>query len=93
MGATNFYYAVKSRRRKPETVFSELQEQARHEYGHGGYTGTIAEVCGFEDVTDQYKGKRMRTIENDLLEKLDKWGPCALVRRNGTFHFMGWAST
>lgn len=45
MGAEDF-----RRRRKGASaldVFNELVSSARHENGHGGYTGTIAEKHGF----------------------------------------------
>ena len=34
-------------------AFRYAQEDARYEYGHGGYTGTIAEADGFKIVTEQ----------------------------------------
>ena len=32
-------------------AFDRLTDQARYEYGHGGYTGTIAEKHGFREFT------------------------------------------
>ncbi len=41
MGASNFTAAAYGK--SPEEAFSRAVQEARHEYGHGGYTGTIAE--------------------------------------------------
>ena len=45
MGATNFVTMYgNAGRMTGAQAFGEAQEQARYEYGHAGYTGTIAEV-------------------------------------------------
>lgn len=45
MGATTFStFALGKNARE---AFRQAQEHARYEYGHGGYTGTIAEKPGF----------------------------------------------
>jgi len=41
MGAEIFYNRRKGT--EPSTLFSEERENACYEYGHGGYSGTIAE--------------------------------------------------
>lgn len=45
MGATTFTHIAKGT--TPETAFREAVEAAAYEYGHGGYTGTIAEKPSF----------------------------------------------
>lgn len=47
MGATNFHNIELGKDAK--TAFNKAVEQALWEYGHGGYTGTIAEKGGFVD--------------------------------------------
>ena len=45
MGATTFVTAYGNPTKiTPEKAFDEAKAQARFEYGHNGYTGTIAEV-------------------------------------------------
>ena len=45
MGATIFYNQAKGT--SPKAVFKQEKEEAQWEYGHGGYSGTIAEKSGF----------------------------------------------
>ena len=45
MGATTFYNQAKGT--SPKAVFKQEREEAQWEYGHGGYSGTIAEKSGF----------------------------------------------
>lgn len=45
MGATNFRNTVKGQ--TAEQAFADAVREARHYYGHGGYTGSIAEKRGF----------------------------------------------
>jgi len=45
MGACNFY--VRATGSNAEAAFMAAQAEARYEYGHGGYTGTIAEKDGY----------------------------------------------
>lgn len=49
MGASTFSDSVAKGRgtRTAQEAFRALQDDARHEYGHNGYTGTIAECDGF----------------------------------------------
>jgi hypothetical protein len=48
MGANSFSTAAFGK--TPQEAFHAAQDQARYEHGHGGYTGTIAEKYGFEQV-------------------------------------------
>lgn len=45
MGATNF--ETNGRGKTASEAFQKLVAEARHEYGHGGYTRTIAEKSTF----------------------------------------------
>jgi hypothetical protein len=47
MGATTF--ANVGRGATAQEAFGGLVSAARYEYGHGGYTGTIAEKSGFQE--------------------------------------------
>lgn len=48
MGATNFYVTGKGK--TVEQAFDALVVEARYLYGHGGYTGTIAEKHGYVEM-------------------------------------------
>jgi len=45
MGASTF--STRARGKTAEAAFRTAVEHAQHEYGHGGYTGTIAEKMRF----------------------------------------------
>ena len=45
MGAVVFYTLGIGK--TPQEAFAQLREEARYEYGHGGYTGTIANKDSF----------------------------------------------
>jgi len=51
MGAVNF--EVIAYTENAREAFRNAVERARWEYGHGGYTGTIAEKDGFVDFSDR----------------------------------------
>lgn len=73
MGACDFHSATTAE--TPAEAFSKLVERALHDYGHAGYTGTIAEKSGFvmfdipEDVDP-----------NDIATAIFEWDE---VRWNG----------
>lgn len=95
MGATNFRTTVEIENGSIADTFHKAVEQARHEYGHGGYTGTIAEKHGYKliktlyDATDDELNKIEKAafdaIEKDgcLIDDDDlpatKWGPAAAI--------------
>lgn len=55
--------------RDAEDAYDKACEQARYEHGHGGYTGTIAETCGFVEV-ELPKGMKADEF-NTLVRYLD----------------------
>ena len=70
-------------------AFNQVQSQARYEHGHAGYTGTIAEADGFQEVLHPefdtfdaaYKWAEARA---------EKWGPALVVSvRGGKKYFAG----
>ena len=94
MGATTFCNIGKGK--TAQDAFSNLVSYARHENGHGGYTGTIAEKSTFN-----FSKKKALTLEearriakDDVDEFGDKWGPagCIRVGDTDTYVFFGWAS-
>lgn len=99
MGATTFM--VKEHGKSAKEAFERAQRQARYEYGHGGYTGTIAEKDSFTEITTP-KEKDPVEFAYNLIDKddpriSDKWGPagCIDLGKDGNgrmFLFFGWAS-
>ena len=79
-------------------AFDDAVGDAAYEYGHGGYTGTIAEKCEFRELalpegTDAYKfAQDCLDDENHFCQ--DKWGAAACVRLSDrSWLFFGWASS
>jgi hypothetical protein len=79
-------------------AFAVARANALHEYGHRGYTGSIAEkrdyqVIPLPDNTDP-RGYAERLIEEDDPRISDKWGPAGCVRLSADeWLFFGWASS
>lgn len=72
--------------------FQRLQEQARWEYGHGGYTGTIAEARGVEVLSQEFEDQPKAWYH--IEEHAQKWGPALAARIKGTDRWLlgGWFS-
>ena len=83
MGGTTFSCTANG-----ETVreaYDKAVEQAQWEYGHAGYTGTIAECDGYVVIQQE---KLTLPLAEELGEKLidaddqrisDKWGPAGAI--------------
>ena len=95
MGADVFYNQSKGKTAKE--AFDAAQEEAWYEYGHRGYTGTIAEKDSFTMI-DLPEGRDPFEYAEELIDKYDsridnKWGPAGCFDLgNGEFCFFGWAS-
>lgn len=96
MGAQDFTYTATGK--TAQDAFDAATSSARHEEGHGGYTGTIAEKSSFKMVSLP-EGKTVSAfIEECIMDDDhfcgDKWGPAACLK-TGTndFTFFGWASS
>lgn len=50
MGATDFHNSAKADGQSIDTVFQRMVNNALHDYGHAGYSGTIAEKSGYHLV-------------------------------------------
>lgn len=96
MGAYEFSTRVKAE--APAPAFRIAQEQARHEHGHGGYTGTIAEKDSFVMIRvpegqDRIAYARQMLADGDS-RIIDKWGPAGCIDLgDGSFLFFGLASS
>ena len=79
-------------------AFISAVREAQYNYGHAGYTGTIAEKDSFtviplaegvtpDDYVDQLIGKMDERVN-------DKWGPAGCFELGeGKYLFFGWASS
>lgn len=101
MGACNF--ATSAYGKSARSAFQSAVADACYEYGHGGYTGTIAEKSTFT-VVQMPEGMQPFSAEfHAWVDRLtncefdDKWGPAGavLVGKRGDveeWYFFGWAS-
>lgn len=64
MGACDFKNRVRRLSRGLEETFREEAADARHEYGHGGYTGTIAEKWEVRLVPARHLARAIATWED-----------------------------
>ena len=64
----------------PKSIFRNLVDDAKHESGHGGYSGTIAEKYDFElrSRTPMSRQQARDFIEKDM-DQSDKHGPAFAV--------------
>ena len=96
MGAESFITTRRGRNR--QDAFLEAVKQAQYEYGHRGYTGTIAEKTEYvsiqvpEGLEPRFYAKSM--IDNCDSRIYDKWGPAGCIDLGGDeYLFFGWASS
>jgi len=79
VGATTDFRTYKyNDRKKIERAFSKACEDARHENGHGGYTGTIAEFHGIGKWLDREVGSEAEA-EGYIIEHHQKWDAAMAV--------------
>lgn len=85
-----------------QDVFDDLVKQAGWDFGHAGYTGTIAEKSDFIYIRMPGKVDVLPTAEqalqylaaNDDDPRIsDKWGPAGCIRTDDGYVFFGWASS
>ena len=98
MGACEFYSVAEGPTVK--AAFSTAIDNARYDYGHAGYTGTIAEkdsveLVGEAESLSQAYDMAHAMIEADDPRVSDKWGPAGAISINNTdkYLFFGWASS
>ena len=78
----------------PRKVFSDLQARAQHEYGHGGYSGSIAEKDGYKIRSrEKMNTKEAEAFANRDIDNNDKWGPAFAIPSGNGWLFYGIAST
>lgn len=95
MGASGFTHAAKGKTAKD--AFNAARTQAQYDYGHAGYTGTIAEKHDFV-VIALPKGADPEKFAYELLSNndqrvRDKWGPAGCIPLGkDEYLFFGFAS-
>jgi hypothetical protein len=78
MGAADF--RIIERGASAREAFVRAQEQARHERGHGGYSGTIAEKPGYVLTTNETLSLgAAQLLASRLIENNDKWGDAGAI--------------
>lgn len=79
-------------------AFTEACRRAQHDWGHAGYTGSIAEKDTFTMI-ELPEGRKAVEYAQELIDEGDariddKWGPAGcLPDGEGRFVFFGWASS
>ncbi len=83
-----------------QKAFDDAREEAMYEYGHSGYTGTIAEKTEFEvRMSKPLEIQLARFFAEKDGDNNEKWGPAFCVpvgNKEGEttgFIFYGWASS
>ena len=96
MGAAEFITVGTGKTAKE--AFRNAIEEALYEYGHGGYTGTIAEKDSFV-IIEISSNTDPEEFANEILEEnqdkiCDKWGAAGCIELGkNKFLFFGIAST
>ena len=80
-GSTFFQYAESS---TATEAFRLAVQDAQYEYGHAGYTGSIAEKDGFRKI-ELPEGREPREYAEELISNNDpriddKWGPAGCIQ-------------
>lgn len=68
MGVQSFI--IKGRGESINEAFSDLQDEAIHEHGYDPYSGTIATVYGYRDVTEKFKASK-KSLQEYMSERLE----------------------
>ena len=96
MGAETFFHKTSGKDAKE--AFRNAVQESEYDFGHRGYTGSIAEKDSFVNITLP-KGKDAGDYANELIDEGDeriddKWGPAGCIKLDkGEYLFFGWASS
>lgn len=96
MGAETFFH--KTSGSSINDAFRKAVEEAHYDFGHRGYTGSIAEKDSFVKIALP-DGKDAEDYANELIDECDsrvddKWGPAGCIQVNDNeYLFFGWASS
>lgn len=84
-------------------AFKQAHDEACYDYGHAGYTGTLAEKDSFiviempngldKDDNDVVEEFARKLIDDDDERVDDKWGDAGCIKgKDDSYLFFGWAS-
>jgi hypothetical protein len=96
MGAETFFQTASGK--TAADAFKAAREEALYDYGHSGYTGSIAEKNEFT-LIPLPAGKKPMDYAQELIdvddERIDdKWGPAGCLHvSDNKWLFFGWASS
>ena len=107
MGACTFqnFHPKTEHIKTAQDAFSSLVNEAQYLYGHGGYTGTIAEKMEFgmlkKEAVDFKTAQALIQADMDDCDNGkfdDKWGPAGCIEvddpdKGKGWLFFGWASS
>jgi hypothetical protein len=83
MGAQTAFYKVKANHEQQLIrKYNVLVEEPLHDFGHAGYTGTIAESAGLTISQLEFEDKE--SAIDYLFENTSKWGNSVAVKLRGT---------
>ena len=77
MGGTTFF--THGEGKTPEEAFKAARDKALYDYGHRGYTGTIAEKTSFVVIKDTLEDVKKRVTQR-LSQARDSWEKSGLER-------------
>ena len=94
-------FQTKAKGKTAGEAFRAAVEAALYEYGHRGYSGTIAEKKEFvmidlpEDMNAIERERHAETLLEDIDDRIgDKWGPAGCIKLDDDqWLFFGWASS
>ena len=93
MGAS--YFEDRATGTNAQEAFDRAKEQAFYDYGHAGYSGSIAEKDSFkvfELPVDQELDSYIQELRDDQVA--DKWGDAGCIDLgDSTYIFFGYASS
>lgn len=81
-------------------AFQALREEARHEYGHDSYNGTISTIGSYSDKTRAHAASGqpaeefLESLLDEDLGKGEAAGVCLrepTAEKDGLYLFVGWA--
>lgn len=98
MGAQT--YESTKQGKNAQDAFNKAVESAQWDYGHAGYTGSIAEKNSFVMI-ELPEGREAYEYARELIREGDdriddKWGPSGCIKIPGDadlYLFFGWASS
>ena len=96
MGGETF--SVKAKGKTAQEAFDKAVKQAQYDYGHAGYTGSIAEKDSFVMI-EMPEGTNPEEFTDKLIDEEDeriddKWGPAGCIKLSKEeYLFFGWASS